>query len=199
MGQPGTSPSATDVAGGKRGIVAVYAAPEDPRQAAADPDALFRIGLQLFERDQRSSEAAFALERAYRAKPSEARYVSYYGLSLALSSNRLKDALALCAHAVKLDAYRPDLFHNLGRVRLMLRDRKGALAAFKQGLSLDRNDAKIQKELTKMGTRKSPVLGFLSRRHPLNKYLGILFASLRGKKRRKRNPKAEVTPARARS
>jgi tetratricopeptide (TPR) repeat protein len=188
MAQQGL-PAATDVVGGKRGVVAVYAATETPKKAATDPEALFRLGLQLFERDQRSSEAAFALERAYRAKPSEARYASYYGLSLALSSNRLKDAEALCAHAVKLDVYRPELFHNLGRVRVMLRDRKGALSAFKQGLSLDRNDTKIQKELTKMGMRKPPVFSFLSRRHPLNKYFGLLLARLRGNKRRKRNSK----------
>ena len=90
---------------------------------------------------------------------------------------------------MKLDAYRPELFHNLGRVRVMLRDRKGALSAFNKGLSLDRNDARIQKELVKMGTRRPPVLGFLNRQHPLNKYLGILFARLRGKKKRARNPK----------
>lgn len=191
MAQRGLPATATDGIGGKLGVVAVYAATqaatEEPK--SADPEALFRFGLQLFERDQRSSEAAFALERAYRAKPSNARYASYYGLSLALSSNRLKDAEALCMHAVKLDAYHSELFHNLGRVRVMLRDRKGALAAFKQGLSLDRNDAKIHKALTKMGTRRPPVLGFLSRQHPLNKYLGLLLARLRRSKRRKRTSK----------
>jgi len=186
MAQRGLPASATDVVGGKRGIVAVYATPESPKKAEADPEALFRLGLQLFDRDQRSSEAAFALERAYRAKPSDARYVSYYGLSLALSSNRLKDAQALCTHAVKLDAYRSELFYNLGRVRVLLRDRKGALSAFNKGLSLDRNDARIQKELTKMGTRKPPVIGFLGRQHPLNKHLGLLLARLRGGKKRRR-------------
>ena len=95
MAQRGLPASATDRVGGKRGVVAVYAGTESPttedapKRAATDPEALFRIGLQLMDRDQRSSEAAFALERAYRAKPSEARYASYYGLSLALSSNRL--------------------------------------------------------------------------------------------------------------
>jgi len=165
-------------AGGKRGVVAVYTPPEEPRREPIDPEALFRVGLRLFERNQRSREAAVALERAHRLKPSDPRYASYYGLSLACSTNRLKDAETLCTQAVALEFCRPELFHNLGRVRLLLGDRQGAHAAFNQGLSVDRNDERIQQEIAKLGIRKRPVIGFLSRRHPLNKYIGLLCSQI---------------------
>ncbi|MFN0150491.1 MAG: tetratricopeptide repeat protein [bacterium] len=177
--------SATNVAaavGGKRGVVAVYAPPEEPRREPADPEALFRAGLHLLERNHRPREAALALERAYQSKPSDPRYVSYYGLSLALSTNRLRDAEVLCARAVTLEFCRPELFHNLGRVRLLLGDRRGAHAAFEKGLSVDRNDTRIQQEIARLGIRKAPPIGFLSRRHPLNKYIGLLCYRL-GKRR----------------
>ncbi len=168
--------------GGKRGVVAVYTPPEEPRKEPADPEALFRAGLRLLERNHRSRAAALALERAYQSKPSDPRYVSYYGLSLALSTNRLQDAEVLCTHAVTIEFCRPELFHNLGRVRLLLGDRRGAHSAFEKGLSVDRNDTRIQQEIAKLGVRKPPVISFLGRHHPLNKYIGLLCSHL-GKRR----------------
>lgn len=172
--------------GGKRGVVAVYTPREESRREPIDPEALFRVGLRLLERNHKSREAVVALERAHRLKPSDPRYASYYGLSLACSTNRLRDAEALCAQAVTVEFCRPELFHNLGRVRLLLGDRQGAHSAFNQGLSIDRNDERIQREIAKLGVRKRPPIAFLSRRHPLNKYIGLLRSQL-GKARPQRS------------
>src|SRR5262245_14620644 len=115
----------------KRGIVTIYTPPVKPVREAADAESLFRAGLHLLTKEERVTDALVALERAYQSKPGDARYASYYGLTLALASKRLKEAEALCAQAVDTDFYRPDLYYNLGRVRLMRNDRKGAYLAFR--------------------------------------------------------------------
>lgn len=159
--------------GDKCGTVTVYSPPEKSVKEMVHPESLFRAGLRLLEREERIPEAVVALERAYQSKPQDARFASYYGLSLALSSKRLKDAEELCAQAVDLEFCRPELYCNLGRVRLRRNDRKGAYLAFRGGLALDRSNAQIQQEMEKLGRRRPPVVPFLSRRHLLNKLLGM--------------------------
>lgn len=175
----------------RRGIVAVHTAPPaKPVSEPADPEALFREGLRLLNQEGLEYSAMVAFESACRANPLDARYTSYYGLSLALQSRRLKEAEALCAQATKIDFFRPELFYNLGRVRLLRKDRKGAFAAFKQGLSVKRDDARIQKALAKLGKRRPPVFPFLSRRHALNKWAGIVVSRLGKGEARSANPRA---------
>jgi Flp pilus assembly protein TadD len=171
--------SATQTAEGVLGIVASYAAVAMPAKDFVEAEALYCSGMQMLRQDERVYEAVTVFERAWRTRPLEARYASYYGLSLALSGGRLRDAEALCEHAVKLDSSRSDLFCNLGRVRLLRKDRRGAYGAFKRGLSVDRNDRFIRHEMSKMGERRSPVLPFLPRRHPLNKVLGLVVRQIR--------------------
>lgn len=177
MAARSTTPVAA-TGGDKCGTVTVYSPPEKSVEETINPESLFRAGLHLLERGERIPEAVVALERAYNSKPQDARYASYYGLSLALSSKRLKDAEELCAQAVEVEFCRPEFYCNLGRVRLRRNDRKGAYLAFRGGLSVDRNDARIQQEIAKLGRRRPPVIPFLSRRHLLNKLLGMFRSQL---------------------
>ena len=166
-----TDPSA---ARDKLARVSIYSPPSEPMQETADPEKLFREGVHLLLHENLAFEAVNVLGRACRCRPNDMRYASYYGLSLALSRTRLKDAEDLCARAVKVEHRRADLYCNLGRVRLARNDKRGAYAAFKRGLSLDRNDARLRHEMIRFERRRTPVIGFLGRRHPLNKYLGKL-------------------------
>jgi len=165
-----------DSNGGRYESAAADSPDERSRRGALDPEALFRTGVLLLKQEERIFEAVAALERAFRSRPVDARYASYYGLSLALSADRLKDAEALCAHAVKMDSHGSDLYYNLGKVRLLRNDRKGAYAAFKRGLSVDPGDTRIRQELANLGKRRPPVIPFLRRRHPLNKLFGLLMS-----------------------
>jgi len=117
-------------------------------------------------------EAAIALERQLGASRSQPRYLSYYGLCLALETQRTGDGLELCRESVHAEFYNADLYCNLGRVLLAGKRRKEAYQAFRNGLKWEKGHAAIQRELRAMGLRRRPVLRFLSRSNPINVLLG---------------------------
>ena len=122
-------------------------------------------------------EAALELERRLGAKTPQARYLSYYGLSLARDAGQLREGAEMCRQAVALEFFNADLCWNYGRVLLLSDRRKEAYAAFVKGLSVQKNHQEILHELGRMGWRKRPLVGFLSRAHPINAALGRLFRS----------------------
>jgi tetratricopeptide (TPR) repeat protein len=69
-------------------------------------------------------------------------------------------------------------FLNLGRIYLLMKNREAAIRSFREGLKYGSND-EITDELQRLGVRSAPVLSFLNRSNPLNKYLGILLKLLR--------------------
>jgi tetratricopeptide (TPR) repeat protein len=117
-------------------------------------------------------EAAVAIERRAGTSPPQARYISYYGLCLALAGRQFHTALKLCREAAAIERYNPDAHWNLGRVLLACRRRKEAHAALIQGLRHEPTHSGLRREILRMGWRKRPVLSFLSRSHPLNVFLG---------------------------
>ena len=123
-----------------------------------------RMALALFE-------AAIKIERQFRGKR-QARYLSYYGLCLAMEADRMAEGIQLCREAVTLESYNPDLHLNLGRVLLRGGRRREAHAALNRGLELEPANPEIRKLLHGMGTRRAPVLPFLPRDNVLNVLLG---------------------------
>jgi tetratricopeptide (TPR) repeat protein len=117
-------------------------------------------------------ETAIELERRQGARTPQARYLSWYGLCLALEGRRPKDGAELCRQAVGLEFFNADLCWNYGRVLLILDRRREAYHAFLKGLSVQRSHQGILKELGRMGWRRRPVVPFLTRRNPINVALG---------------------------
>jgi Tfp pilus assembly protein PilF len=147
------------------------------RSFSEDPESLFSVGLLLLKKHNvRGAMQKF--EEAHKVNPDEARYASYYGLCLAQVEKRIVHAEMLCARAAEKEFFRADLFYNLGRVRLMMQDKRSAHEAFARGLSADRTHRPIIKELRRMGRRGRPVFSFLNRGHLLNKYSGIMLTRL---------------------
>ena len=140
----------------------------------------FQRGLEAFQ-DGRGLEAlalfeaSIELERRLGAKSPQARYLSYYGLALARDAGQLREGAEFCRQAVGMEFFNADLCLNYGRVLLLQDRRKEAYAAFVKGLSVQRNHQGILRELGGMGWRKRPMIGFLSRSHPINATLGKLF------------------------
>ena len=140
----------------------------------------FQRGLQA-QKDGRGLEAlalfeaALELERRLGARTPQARYLSYYGLALARDAGQLREGAELCRQAIALEFFNADLCWNYGRVLLLSDRRKEAYAAFVKGLSVQMNHQEILHELGRMGWRKRPLIGFLSRAHPINAALGRLF------------------------
>ncbi|HEX4825217.1 MAG TPA: hypothetical protein VFV19_12995 [Candidatus Polarisedimenticolaceae bacterium] len=117
-------------------------------------------------------EAAIELERRLGARTPQARYLSYYGLSLAVEAGRAREGAELCRQAIALEFYNADLCLNYGRVLLGCDRRKEAYSAFLKGLSVQKNHQGILRELSRMGWRRRPVLPFLARGNPVNIVLG---------------------------
>jgi len=119
-------------------------------------------------------EAAVRLARRQGSDAVPMKYLSYYGLCLAVCSKRFDEARTICETAVRGEFYNPDLYWNLGRVHLRAGDRQRAFAAFVQGLRLNSRHAGLVGEIRRLGIRKRPMVRFFQRSHPLNRILGRL-------------------------
>lgn len=142
----------------------------------------FQRGLQALEAGRGLEalalfEAALEVERRLGARAPQARYLSYYGLSLALENGQSREGAELCRQAIALEFFNADLCLNYGRVLLANDRRKEAHAAFLKGLSVQKNHQGIIRELARMGWRRRPVLPFLGRNNPVNVILGRLLRS----------------------
>ncbi|MCC6639887.1 MAG: tetratricopeptide repeat protein [Deltaproteobacteria bacterium] len=101
-----------------------------------------------------------------------ARYRSFYGLCIGLVERRFSKALELCNAAVKDEFFNPDLYLNLARVHMAFGFKAEGMRYLRRALMIDPSSATAQAELARLGERRRPVLGFLPRRHPINRWLG---------------------------
>lgn len=106
-----------------------------------------------------------------------AEHLSLYALALAQHTGNVKTAVVLCQEAIKKEPRNSNHFLRLGTVYLVGGRKKEAIRALHLGLRVGKNPA-IATMLKGLGQRQKPVLPFLSRANPLNKYLGKLRSSL---------------------
>ena len=139
----------------------------------AAPDRSFARGLRCLD-EGRTIEALAYFEASLRLEESapniarRARYLSYYGYSLALALGRTKEGLSICRKAADSEFFTPDILLNLARVQRLSKDRKGAWETLMRGLSIDPEHAGIKTEIRTMGLRRRPAIPFLKRSNPLN-------------------------------
>ena len=122
-------------------------------------------------------EAAIEIERRVSRAQPQARYLSFYGLCLAMERNEVRSALQFCREAVTNESYNPDVRCNLGRVLLYANRRREAYRCLLRGLQLDGGHVSTVRMLRNMGTRRSPVVPFLERTNPINVFLGRMRAT----------------------
>lgn len=147
----------------------------------------FERGRALLEEGQ--AAAAFEQFRsAHELDPSSPRFRSYYGLGLALVERRFERALELCRSASKEEFFNPDVYTNLARVHLAFGFRAEAIRYLRRALMLDPAHEATLREMSRLGVRMPPVLGFLPRGHLVNRWLGLL---------RRRLPRTPIPPGRA--
>lgn len=102
---------------------------------------------------------------------------SYLAYCIAKERGQFKKAVSLCEGAMKEEPANSVHYLNLGKVYLLHGNREEAIRIYREGLKFGDNP-QILDELVNLGIRKQPVISFLSRSNPLNKYLGILLARL---------------------
>ncbi len=131
----------------------------------------YRRGCELLAQE-RTGEAFEYFRTAHNLDASNARYRSHYGLSLALVERRFNEGLELCRSAAKEEFFNPDLYHNLARVHLAFGFKAEALRYLRRGLMIDASHSGMLDDLGGLGVRRLPILRFLPRRHPFNRWLG---------------------------
>ncbi|MDD2734890.1 MAG: tetratricopeptide repeat protein [Desulfuromonadaceae bacterium] len=141
-----------------------------------------KIAQKDFERAQQELDsnnvlAALAcLERALGIW-NDPLWHSRLGFCVAKQRGQLTQAFGLCRTAIEHDPDNPLHYFYLGKVHLIAGNKDEALQAFRQGMALG-GSPQLEQILAEIGTRKPPVISFLSRDNLLNKFLGIIFTRL---------------------
>jgi predicted Zn-dependent protease len=128
-------------------------------------------GIHLFE-EGRVDESLELMASLHRSEPRDARVRSYYGLCVAIGERRFEDGFELCQSAAKQEFFNPELYLNLARLHLSFGFKEQGLRYLRRGLMIDPADADLARMLNRLGDRLSPVLSFLPRKHPINRWLG---------------------------
>ncbi len=98
---------------------------------------------------------------------------SYAGLCIAMERGDFPVAESLCLASIEQDDSDPAHYLNLGKVYLAAGRKREALETLRRGMDKGGNE-RILALLLDLGTRQTPVVHFLKRNHPLNKFLGRL-------------------------
>jgi len=137
---------------------------------------------QLLRRGN-GKQALVTLREGIAKFPSDPFLLSYYGCLIAIVENKAREGIKICEEAIKqLDTsmpfgtefFYPVFYLNLGRAYLKGGRKTDAIKAFQQGLKNDPDNSDLQWEMRKLGTRKTPLVPFLKRSNPINKYIGLL-------------------------
>jgi tetratricopeptide (TPR) repeat protein len=105
------------------------------------------------------------------------RWYSRLGFCIAKERGMVTKALQLCRAAIAHEPENPVHYLYLGKVHLISGNSIEALQVFREGMAQGGNP-ELEQLLDEIGTRKSPVLPFLSRENRLNKFLGIILRRL---------------------
>ncbi len=138
-------------------------------------DARFRRGLRCFEVDDWTCALAYFREVDQQADPDDPRsnlYTAYHGLARVYLGD--KSGLRLCRQAAAYEEEQAIVFFNLAQAEQACRHRRQAYHALCRGLHIEPQHRGLLRLRKSMGTRRKPVLRFLRREHPLNRWLGKL-------------------------
>jgi tetratricopeptide (TPR) repeat protein len=99
---------------------------------------------------------------------------SYYGVCVAMERHKYAEAIKYCNISVKANFMDPEHRINLALVFLERDDRKNAVKNLEAGLRLQPSNKRIHKIFKEIGRRKAVMFTFLSRKNPLNVWIGRL-------------------------
>ncbi len=100
------------------------------------------------------------------------RVASYLGLAQVLNDKR--NGLVLCRDVASSEVLDGQVFLNLAAAEWHSKNRKRAIDALYRGSKIDRDHPQLKRAVQLADSRKHPVLRFLPRSHPLNRFLGRL-------------------------
>ncbi len=136
---------------------------------------------------KRFNDALLLLREVRTFHPEEPYLMSIDGYLTALVEKRYRDGVILCQEALRRyekisvagrEFFLPFFYLNIAKTYLLLNNKRLAVENLFKILKIDNENLEALKELANLGIRKRPVIPFLKRSNPLNKYLGILRAKL---------------------
>lgn len=98
---------------------------------------------------------------------------SYLAYCMAKERGLLHSGISVCEENIVKEPENAVHYLNLGKILLLMKKREDAIRQFRRGLTYGAN-RDIANELEKLGIRRTPVIPFLRRSNPLNKYLGMI-------------------------
>ncbi|QEM68534.1 hypothetical protein FO488_10380 [Geobacter sp. FeAm09] len=143
----------------------------------ADSDARkeFDNGLALFKAGN-ILRALGHFEKSMAAQPTPL-CASYYAYCMAKERGHVTRGVALCRESLAQEPDNPAHYLNLARIHLLGPDKEAALTVLREGMQ-HAHDPELAALLEAVGMRKPPVMSFLRRDNPINKFLGILLTKL---------------------
>jgi tetratricopeptide (TPR) repeat protein len=96
--------------------------------------------------------------------------LSSYGLCIAHVQRKQKMGLQLCHQAMELQSEEGMHWANLVRLYIVGKNRRKAVETLHSGLEKFGDNAALIRVRQEIGYRQTPSLGFLPRRHPLNRF-----------------------------
>lgn len=143
-----------------------------PAALATPLDALEEGKRRFFGRDLEGAHSAF--ERAWRRAGSEPRVMSWYGVTLVMVERNSNLGVSYCDQALRAAGPDVELYLNQARAHLALGQRERAVRALHRGLEQFPGHPTLLAAKDLMGWRRRPVIPFLARGNPLNRWLGKL-------------------------
>ena len=134
----------------------------------------------------KQKDAFKLLQQAAVQFPDDPLVLSYYGCMQAVVDKKYRSGVDTCKKAIVLlkrkelfeeDILYPVFYLNLGRAYAAAGKKQEAIEAYHDGLQYDRGNSELNKELRGLGQRKPPIISFLDRSNPINKYIGKLLHS----------------------
>jgi len=122
--------------------------------------------------------------------PSDPFFLSYVGYLTAIVEDKSREGAIMCEEAIyilrksnstDMAFFFPLFYLHLGKVHMKADRKEPAINAFQEGLKFDSRNRELLFEIKAIGSRKTPVIPFLGRSNPINKYLGKLRYDLKKK------------------
>ena len=135
--------------------------------------ALVEEGIALLK-EGAAIDAVFHFEKIIQEHGRNTAALSFLGLATARANGDLSVAEKHCLRALRRQKLIPLYYQNLAEVYLAGGKKAQAVKVLREGLSVDRNNKLILRQLRELGVRKKLPVSFLSRSNPINRYLGLL-------------------------
>ena len=145
-----------------------------------ESQALFNLALEKINR-LRYREALGHLTDARKMAPTNAVYLSFFGLCVAHVQHDYPRAVRVCTQALAANPRDPLVRVNLGKVHRLSGNNEAAYEELLRAYDLNKQHPATAAELIRMGVRRPPFFTFLSRQHWVNRYLGMVRATLERK------------------